>query len=641
MTLSAFVQAHLVALYILLAGLGLGGGALRLLRLPSQGMERLWLAWVGGLGILSVSTLLLGMVGLLYTWLFAVLLLPCALGGMWLLARSGIVRAARDWLAWKHVGWFRVMAYLLLALSFGSVLWIWLTHALMPPHEWDEVAYHLTLAKLYVDAHRIIYVPFIVHSNWPMNSEMLFSIALLFGSDLAPHLLILSTALLAAWGLLIVGRRWFDDRVGIVAAALFLAVPLVKRLAGTGLIDVAMGMYVLAALVVFEHWRTSQRRTWLVLCGVLCGFAAGSKIMGGAFPLLFGLLVLAVVLRQRPHNFKAALGYGTLFGATGLLVVGPWYLRSWLFTGNPIYPFAFSIFGGRNWDALGDEYHTNSLFQIWALQIPHTPLGLLQSFWYMITQPEKLGDYRGGIGVIGPVGAVCAALLAWRGPRMLHWALLVSGGFYLLWFAFVSPQLRFLLPIVPLLVLAAAYAFVWVYSHVRVHTVQFALSGMFILLLVQQWPWVDTGERGLLASHWPYITGQMSREAWLDTQIDSMPLFRYANTELPEDARILLLPYENRSYYLDRSYIWGHPISQRIIRFEQFDNASELEARLEQLGINYVIDNPAWSYDGTRYWNHDRTLMLQLRDACGQTLLKQGDAELYKLKPCEASVATR
>ncbi|HEU5014466.1 MAG TPA: hypothetical protein VFT66_18220 [Roseiflexaceae bacterium] len=641
MTFPSFLHAHLVALYILLAALGLGGGALRVLRLPSRGMERLWLAWVGGLGLLSVSTLLLGMLGLLYTWLFAALLLPCALGGLWLLAHSGVVRAARDWLAWNQAGWFRVLAYLLILLSAGSVLWIWLTHALMPPHEWDEVAYHLTLARLYVEAHRIVYVPFIVHSNWPMNSEMLFSIALLFGSDLAPHLLMLSTALLAAWGLLIAGRRWFDDRVGIVAAGMFLAVPLVKRLAGTGLIDVALGMYVLAALVAFEHWRTSQQRAWLLLCGALCGFAAGSKIMGGAFPLLFGLLALAVALWQRPRSIRAALGCGVLFGMAGLLMVGPWYLRSWLFTGNPIYPFAFSIFGGRDWDALGDEYHTNSLFQIWALQLPHTPSGLLQSFWYMVTQPEKLGDYRGGIGVLAPVGALCAVLFAWRGPRIIQWALLVSGGFYLLWFAFVSPQLRFLLPIVPLLALAAAYAFVWVYSHMRARAVQFALCGMLIVLLLQQWPWLDAGERNLLASRWPYIVGQTSRAAWLDTQIDSMPLFRYANTMLPADARILLLPYENRSYYLDRSYIWGHPISQRVIRFEQFNNVSELAARLQQLGINYVIDNPAWSYDGTRYWKHDRTLMLELRDACGQTLLKQGDAVLYKLKPCQMSVATR
>lgn len=634
MNLVDLLLALLITAWIFCAALGLGTLLLRLLRLAEGGLMQLWLAAAGGLGALSVLTLLLGMVGLLYPLVLALLMAPLAVVGAMALLRT-TPGLTRGWLsgagAWPP---FRVAAAVLLLLAAATAVWIGLTHALMPPHEWDEIAYHLTLAKLYVAAHRVVYVPFIVHSNWPMNSEMLFSLGLLFGSDIAPHLTMLGLTLLIGVGLLATARRFFDDRVGVIALALFITVPVVKRLAGTGLIDVALGLYVLGALVALERWREVRSWQWLALCGLFAGFAAGSKIMGGAFPLLFGLLVLFELLRRNPRDILGAAKAGALFGLAGLLVAGPWYLRSFLFTGNPIWPFAFHILGGRDWDNLGDEYHMHSLLDIWTQAVPRTPLGLLQAFGLMITRPEALGDYRGGIGFVGPLGALGAALVCWRAPRILRAALLVSLGFFLLWFAFVSHQLRFLLPIVPLLVLAAAYFAVWLYDRARLPVVQVALLLGVIVLVARETPWLYAGERELFVQRAPYLSGQVSREAWLDTQIDSMPLFRYANTQLPTDAKVLLLPYENRTYYLDRSYIWGHPISQRIIPFEQFSSVEQLETTLRELGITHVIDNPKWIYEGLRYWQHDRALMLALRDQCGEPLAENGEAVLYALKNC-------
>lgn len=638
MTLTGLLYDSAIALAILLAALGLGHWVLHLLRIEEHGLGRLWLATTCGLGVMSVSTMLIGMAGLLYRVLFAVLLAPFAIAGLLLLVtRLDWWREGRRWLTWsgREIS-FRVCAYLLLIMSVGSALWILLTHALMPPHEWDEVAYHLALAKLYVQAHRIVYVPFIVHSNWPMNSEMLFSVSLLLGSDVAPHLLMLSMGLLTAVGLLLVARRYFDDRVGVVAVALFLTMPLVKRMAGTGLIDIAPGLYVLAALVALGHWQQERRWPWLVLCGAFCGFAAGSKLMGGGFPLLLGLLLLTIELRQRPLHMGTVLRHGALFGLAGLLVAGPWYARSFLFTGNPIWPFAYQIFGGCNWDVLGDEYHMHSLLELWTLYVPRTPVGLLQSFVYLVTRPSEMGGY-GSIGVVIPLGALGASALVLDMPRLLRQSLFVCWGFYVLWFALVSHQSRFLLPIVPLLALATAYLFAWLYDRIRLRPWRLALLAGLLAIVVHEWPWVSASERELLASRTPYLRGQISRNEWLDTQIDVMPLFRYANIQLPANARILLLPYENRAYYLDRAYIWGNPVSQRIIPFERFNNAAELAVTLQHMGITHVIDNTTWMYDGLRYWQHDRALMLALRDECGQPLYWHGGGVLYALTECSTA----
>jgi hypothetical protein len=464
---------------------------------------------------------------------------------------------------------------------------------------------------------------------------MLFLIGLLLGSDIAAHLLMLSSALLTAAGLLIVARRYFDDRVGVLAVAIFFVVPLVKRLAGTGLVDLGMGMFVLAALMAFEHWRAERRPAWLVICGALCAFAAGSKGIGGAFLILFGLLVLANAA-ERPFQLRPWLRSALLFGLAGGLLTLPWYARSYVFTGNPVWPFAYSIFGGRDWDPIGDQYYRQLVTEFISTPVPRNMLGMIEAFWYLLTRPEDLGGYRGGIGVLGPLGALGAIILV-RQSSLVRRSLFICLGYYVLWFFIVYRELRYLMPIVPLLSLLAAAFAIWLYDRARFRLPQVALLLVFLLLLLQEWPWASAGERGLLAARMPYLRGQISRDAWLDTQVSSLPLMRFANARLPANARILLLPYENRTYYLDRPYIVGHPYTQRLIRFEQYHSPAELAAALEGMGITDVIDDPTWSYDRLPDWARIRGLMTGLQQECGQVLYQQDQKMVYALRPCAAT----
>ncbi len=636
MTLTGALFDLIVTLVISLAALGYGWWILRLLDVAEQNIYSLWLATVYGLGGLSVGTLLIGMIGLLYPFLFVALLTPLAIYGLFVLVSVKWWIIVLEWLTkLQHKGFLGFYSYILLFISVSSVIWIILTHALMPPHEWDEIAYHLTLPKLYININRIIYIPFMVPSNWPLNNEMLFGIALMFGSDIASHLLMLMTTLLSGLGLMIIARRYFDDRVGIVALTLLLIIPLVKRLAGTGLIDVALGMYVLAALVTFNRWQNERHWPWLVLCGAFCGFAAGSKLMGGGFAILLGLLWLGDELHQRPLRIGMLLRHGMLFGLAGLLMVGPWYARSFLFTGNPIWPFAYHILGGRDWDALGDEYHMHLLLETWTPSIDRDFNGLLLSFFYLMTDPSVLGGYRGGIGVVLPIGTLWTTFLIRSAPQLLRQSLFVCAGFYLLWFTLVSLQVRYLLPIAPLLSLATAYGFIWFLDHSRLPVIRIALLVGLLLIIFQEWPWILNSERLLLNARLPYLRGQISRDTWLDMHVDVMPILRYANTNLPSDVHILLLPYENRTYALDRNYIWGNPISQRIIPFEKFNNVQELAIYLHNIGITHVIDNPTWIYDGLRHWFQIRTLMLQLKERCGKPIYQHGEGLLYALSDCK------
>lgn len=111
------------------------------------------------------------------------------------------------------------------------------------------------------------------------------------------------------------------------------------------------------------------------------------------------------------------------------------------------------------------------------------------------------------------------------------------------------------------------------------------MAVLVLCFLVGDFSFVEAGQRGLLVQRSTYLLGQMSRDEFLDQQINVMPVFRYANANLPSDAVLFLLPYENRGYYLERKYIWGHPISQRIVRFEEYNTVTELAETLRQMRI--------------------------------------------------------
>lgn len=602
----------------------------------------LYLSVVLGFGILSWLTLFIGLIGLLYPSVAGLLILTGIIAGL----ISFVPLFREQTKARNLVNEFRQAAFsrpLLIPLGLigmSGIVFTLMAHTLMPPHEWDEVAYHLALPKLYIQQHQIIYVPFIVHSNWPMNTEMLFSLGLLFGSNLFSHFVTWGMTILTAWGVFLFGREFFSRRMGIVAAVLFLLVPLINRLAGTGLVDVALPFYGTAALYCYAHyWRTpSVFRASLI--GLFGGMAASSKLTGLAYPILLGVLMLIAFWREKDLKWREFINQLLVMGALTLLMVGPWYLRSYIFTRNPIWPFLFNTLGGRNWDILGDEYLSQQLVNLWSVGLPLNAQGLVTSFYYVFFRPHALGGFR-GLGQLTLILAVlCIVLIAiYRRvtPALLRDLAIFAGAYYLIWFFLGSHQARFLLIIIPPLVLLAAYAidFIWI----RISSPY--LKGILVLLLaaafIRESPWFSMDNLRLIRSRFPVIIGEMSVESFLESQLKTFQAIQYINEELAPDTKLLLLPFENRGFYLDRSYFWGHLSSQRIIRYETFDEPQRLAVQLRSMGITHILDNPEWIDTSLRYWEHDRRLMRGLVDQCG-TLIKQwDDISLYELSQCQPS----
>ena len=89
---------------------------------------------------------------------------------------------------------------------------------------------------------------------------------------------------------------------------------------------------------------------------------------------------------------SVATSFVARFGIPILALGAPWYAKTALATGNPVYPFAFEVFGGRDWStALAAQFGN------WhaALGMGREPLDYLLLPLRVLVQPDHFGDALG------------------------------------------------------------------------------------------------------------------------------------------------------------------------------------------------------------------------------------------------------
>ena len=285
--------------------------------------------------------------------------------------------------------------------------------------------------------------------------------------------------------------------------------------------------------------------------------------------------------------------------------VSGWFLRSLWFTGNPIFPFGFSIFGGRNWGILGNEYFMDFQFAGFSPDLPRNIVGLWEVMRGIFVSPGLYGGYGGGLGYILSLGLFLPVVIWRKLPSFLQISCMFSIGFFLLWFRSASLQIRYLLPIAPLLALLIAYVFFYAIDHLKVKALQSVSLLVVCGLVIGASPLFTRSGLNEFRSMASYAVGATTEDAFISSRVDAYPVFRYVNSNLAKDSKVFLLPYENRGYYLDLPYTWGHLLAQRIVKFEQFDDTGSLAAFLRQQGTTHFIYNPNYVYTRTRFWKHD------------------------------------
>lgn len=530
--LQAFYAIGLLALALLLAG-SLGWKILRWLRLPEIGkLEKALFAPPIGLGLMAYGVLALGLAGILRPW--AILLWLAALL-VWARREAasliaGLPNAVHGLIRrWRAAG-SGPRAVLLLAMAIFGVAGM---QALSPPADYDALMYHLQAPKLFLQAGRIYFLPDLWQANSPLTIEMLFTIGLAFGSDTFAKLLHWFYTAWLCLSAFVFARRFLEPRRAWLALAIFLGVPSLAVWASWANVDSAWALYEFLAFYAICCLPGSNRRGWLALAGLMAGWALGSKLLALAGAAALGL---ALLWRERQSGWRALIGGAALFSGVAALLAAPWYLKNFLWTGNPFYPL---LFGGPQWDANRLE----------MLMVYLRSFGAGYSWQDILLLPFTIFSQNDAFGTTGIETPALLFLLALFYPlRRSKSALGLLAAFTLLrgllW-AFGSQQTRFLLPVFPALSILSANVlpgFIGRFnaSRQRILTVGL-IGGMGIAALVYALV-------GAIPS-FPVVLGLQSKDSFLRAQPGSYGAIQYIQ-QLPDTARVMFL-WDGKGYYCD------------------------------------------------------------------------------------------
>ncbi|MCC5876308.1 MAG: hypothetical protein JJU11_08845 [Candidatus Sumerlaeia bacterium] len=348
--------------------------------------------------------------------------------------------------------------------------------AMAPLAHSDGLRYHIPAPMEWLRAGRFVNLPYNANSNLPSmqgllaaswsGQALLLQVFQIFGAVHYLILVILAGSLGVACLRSLPGRSGGEGsrlrlEWGAFATAGLMAgsIPLLALLAAWPFSDVMAVTFLLGGIrcIVPGLIRTT---IWRVGLGsLLIGAAAATKlsllplcVFVGGFAFLLGAVSSARGNRPPHHLAMAVL-------IPGLLIIGPWMIKSTVYHGNPVYPVAWGIFGGQEWNEENDALYRH---QASMKGVGTDPAMFLQTPWLVTRYWASFESFNPGPHFlaflpISLVGVLLASMMRGRWRRLLGFPtsfallLLLLGG-WVVWF-FTYQSTRFLLPCILLAVI--------------------------------------------------------------------------------------------------------------------------------------------------------------------------------------------
>ena len=535
----------LADIFASIAVISVGGGLGR--RLINGGMlaplERFGLQGSLGVGILGTAWLLIGWVGGFASWMAWLLVLVLLLI-LWRDVRGWWMELASLSVLWDRAG--RIEKFL--GITSVILITIQLLLAFAPPTQWDALAYHLELPHLYLQAGRLIFVPYNLFWGNPQLGEMLFTLAMALCR--LQTAAVFSVLFGSVWLLGVIGfsSHWSGEllgwdektaaRCGWAACAALLVGYSIRHQFAWSYVDILAAPMGLGLLICVFEWLKDRKDSWLNWAGVFLGLAVGVKYPSA----ILGLAVYLVVLwRIRP--LRGAFLSVLRSGAISLAVFSPWLIKNALFTGNPLFPYLMPTFWASALRVQAASATTGSDIPLLG--------NLLFPFSSVLMGGENGLWYGAEVGVV----LLWMGVLGWRlylkkvEGKMMTLSLIgvwvmAAGVSAKLW-QFQQTRIYFaMLPIAGLMA-GTGWGLVqsWSYHGIRLRR----LLGALLILVVALACWQDVIEVVKISPLQPAM-GLQSNQAYLENNLGWYAATMKSLFDLPKDSKVLML-WEPRGLY--------------------------------------------------------------------------------------------
>ncbi len=409
----------------------------------------------------------------------------------------------------------------------------------------DALIYHLAVPKLFLKHGGFYFIPGNIFSDYPLLNEMLFTAGLFLRGEVLARGMHFMALLLVMLGIFELSRqKTAGNSYPWLSMLIFLSIPSVFLTAPMAYIDLFFTYYAIGALIAYLQWLNRGERPWLIICGLFSGLALAGKYNGLFLPLLGCLGILWAAHHKKEHG-REALRHIFLYAAVAFAAGSPFYIKNLVLTGNPLYPFFYSVFGGPGWDAKQAQLYDQF---VWRLGMGREWVDYLLLPWNLSFRAAL--DSLNFDGVMGPVFILALPLLfVIRGiPVNIRIILVYTGAMFAFW-TFSAQQVRYLFPVFPVLSLLTG----WVVGRAGIK------KPLLIALIV-----LTAG--GLACNGFTiakYLNnagplgaaiGLEDRDSYMGRRLPSYGMFRYVNRNLPGDAKIFFVYMKNWGFLCDREY---------------------------------------------------------------------------------------
>ncbi len=473
--------------------------------------------------------------------------------------------------------------------------------SLAPPTAKDTLLYHFAVPKAFIAQGSNAFIEGNIASYLALGTEMHSVWAMLLGGYVGPraaeaaagsiHWVFFPLVLAVIFG----WARELDlsRRSSLLAVLIVAAVPTVYHVAASAYIDLALTLFVSLAIYSLTRWWKTLEGGWLVFIAIFLGAALSAKLTTLFVIAAFALIILLRVRKEqdiRPDRMgRIAIG-----GFAALVLAGaiasPWYLRTWAETGSPVFPFYMRIWEGK---AEGWDVERSNLFQAMNSQYggaDKNAVDYLASPWNLsvAAQPEKPEFFDGVLGVAFLLGLPLLVLALWKYDLPVDVKIVtgVAAIVFLFWL-FSSQQLRYLLPILPVLAIAIVMSVEKIFEQSGGARL---LAGATLAV---------TAAAGLTVSAaWflqraplRVVMGGETEDAYLARNIDYYPYYQWLNSEADPQEATWLINMRRDTYHLDRPFISDYLFEDWTFRQMVWEARSteELRAKAASMGVRYVL----------------------------------------------------
>jgi hypothetical protein len=526
-----------------------------------------------GLGLTGLFTFVLGVLGIINVMLYALWTL-CGLALF-------IYTIFRRWLpiSLDLSGMIKQPLNLLAILIIVPFLLQLIPPLVSPVVSTDALEYHLLIPKIFLNIGKIDYIPSLLESNYPCLAEYIYMLVLPLAGDIVCKALHFWSGifLLFAVGRLIAKTSPGTSR--LLGPALYLSMPVFVIILGWAWNDAFFVFFLLLSIsyLLDYHLADQDRRSprSLFLAGTMAGLAFWMKYTFVMVFLVILLLLLVAVLRWQwkwYHLFWFFLPIGVI----SMLV----FVKNWIFTGNPVYPFLNNIFNSPYWTDAANEYFNRALTR-W--EMPDWNWSTYFLFPFRMTLKPLLVDTHPGI-----LPLVLIPMLFFRNSNKGVTFLKTFIVFSVLVWLVIQTETRSLLTMFAVFFCVATIGLermVWNRKAFRRPLV------FFLCLAVLASLGITIVTNYQLTKPIAYMLGLETKKAFLIREVKSQLTYEWLNRN-PAVGKVLLVGFFG-PYYLEKpayfSSVCDPPIAELLSN--GIKDPGSLWKKFRSLGITHVVVN--------------------------------------------------